>query len=57
MRRKADAANKRQEEAVIIGHTMDRTDSVSHNGSPSHSADSPRPDSRFLLRMDHHRRR
>ena len=33
---------------MIIGHTMDRTDSVSHNGSPSHSADSPRPDSRFL---------
>ena len=33
---------------MIIGHTMDPTDGVSHNGSPSHSADSPRSESRIL---------
>ena len=33
---------------MIVGHTMDPTGGVSHNGSPSHSADSPRSDSRIL---------
>ncbi len=33
---------------MIIGYIVDRTDGVSHNGNPSHSADSPRSDSRIL---------
>ena len=33
---------------MIIGVTMDPTDGISHNGNPSHSADSPRSDSRIL---------
>ena len=33
---------------MIIGDIMDPVDGVSHNGNPSHPADSPRSHSRFL---------
>jgi hypothetical protein len=33
---------------MIVGHAMDPTDGVSHNGNPSHPADSLRSDSRIL---------